>query len=91
MLPRKCNIEQFKKFNASLDNLMPYYKLILPVVNSFSGDTEKIYPQINKLYSQAENYKNLSHDYCSLIFSFYVINQILAHLTGAEIHSDILV
>ena len=91
MLPRKCNIEQFKNFNASLDNLMPYYKFILPVVNSFSGDTEKIYPLINKLYSQAENYKNLSHDYCSLIFSLDVLNQILAHPTGAKIHSDILV
>ena len=34
-------MEEFKKFNASLDDLMPYYKLILPVVNSFSGDTEK--------------------------------------------------
>ena len=55
-------MEEFKNFSASLDDLMPYYKLILPVVNSFSGDTEKIYPQINKLYSQVQNYKNLSHD-----------------------------
>ena len=31
-------MEEFKNFNPSLDNLMPY-KLILPVVNSFSGDT----------------------------------------------------
>ena len=31
--------EEFKNFNASLDDLMPY-KLILPVVNSFSGDTD---------------------------------------------------
>ena len=83
-------MEEFKKFNASLDDLMPYYKLILPVVNSFSGDTAKFYPQIYKLYSQVENYKNLSHN-CSLILSFDVINQILAHLTGAKIHSDILV
>ena len=42
------------------------------------------------LYSQEENYRNLSHD-CSLIFSFDVVDQILAHLTGAKIHSDILV
>ena len=83
-------MEEFKNFNASLDNLVPYYKLILPVVNSFNGDTEKFYPQIYKLYSQAENYKNLSHD-CSLILSFDVVSQILAHLTGAKIHSDILV
>ena len=83
-------MEEFKNFNASFDDFMPYYKLILPVVNSFSGDTEKFYPQIYKLYSQAENYKNLSHD-CSLILSFDVVNQILAHLTGAKIHSDILV
>ena len=71
-------MEKFKNFNASLD-LMPYYKLILPVVNSFSGDAEKSYPQIYKLYSQAENYKNLSHN-CSLVLSFDVVNQILAHL-----------
>ena len=69
---------------------MPYYKLILPVVNSFSGETEKFYPQIYKLYGQTENYKNLSHD-CNLILSFDVVNQILAHLTGAKIHTDILV
>ena len=31
-------MEEFKNFNPSLDDLMPY-KLILPVVNSFSGDT----------------------------------------------------
>ena len=84
-------MEEFKNFSALLNDLMPYYKLILPVVNLFSGDTEKIYPQINKFYSQAENYKNLSHDYCSLILSFDVVNQILAHLTVAKIHSDILV
>ena len=83
-------MEEFKNFNASLDNLVPYYKLILPVVNSFNGDTEKFYPQIYKLYSQAENYKNLSHN-CSLVLSFDVVNQILAHLTGAKIHTDILV
>ena len=69
---------------------MPYYKLILPVVNSFSGDTENVYPRIYKLYSQAENYRNLSHD-CSLILCFDVVNQILAHLTGTKTHSDILV
>ena len=28
-------MEEFKNFNASLDDLMPYYKLILLVVNSF--------------------------------------------------------
>ena len=61
-------IEEFKNFIASLDDLMPYYKLILSIVNSFSGDIEKFYPKIYSLqiYSQAENYKNLSHD-CSLI------------------------
>ena len=83
-------MEEFKNFTASLDDLMPYYKLILPVVNSFSGETEKFYPQIYKLYGQTENYKNLSHD-CNLILSFDVVNQILAHLTGAKIHTDILV
>ena len=31
------------------------YKVILPIVNTFSGDTEKFYPQIDKLNSQAEN------------------------------------
>ena len=83
-------MEEFGNFKASLDDLMPYYKLILPVVNSFSGDTEKHYPQKYKLYSQAEIYRNVSHDW-SLILSFVVVNQILAHLTGAKIHSDILV
>ena len=83
-------MEEFKNFNVSLDDLMPYYKLILPVVNSFSAGTGKFYPQIFNLYSQAENYKNLSHD-CSLILSFDVVNQILVHLTGAKIHSDIMV
>ena len=69
---------------------MPYYKLISLVVNSFSANTEKFYPQIYKLYSQVESYKNLSHG-CSLILSFDVLNQIIAHRTGAKIHSDILV
>ena len=59
-------MEEFKNFNALLDDLT------------------------YNLYSQAENYKNLSHD-CSLILSFDAVNHILAHLTGAKIHSDILV
>ena len=83
-------MEEFKIFSASLDDFVLYYKHILPVVNSFSGDTEKFYPWINNLYSQPEYYKNLSHD-CSLILSFDVVNQISAHLTGAKIHSDTLV
>ena len=37
-------MEEFKIFKASLDDFVLYYKLILPVVNSFSGDTEKFYP-----------------------------------------------
>ena len=81
--------EEFTNFSASLDNLMRYYKLILPVVNSFSRDAEKCYAQIYKLYCQAENCKSLSH-HCSLIWSFHVVNQILAHHTGAKIHRDIL-
>ena len=64
-------MEEFGNFKASLDDLMPYYKLILPVVNSFSGDTEKHYPQKYKLYSQAEIY--VSHDW-SLILSFVAVN-----------------
>ena len=83
-------MEEFKNVSASLHNLMPYYKLILPVVNSFSGDTDDFYPQIYKLYSKPESYKNLSHD-CRLILSFDVVNQMLAHITGAKIHTDILV
>ena len=35
-------------------------------------------------------YENLSRD-CGLILSFDIVNQILAHLTGAKIHSDMLV
>ena len=78
-------MEEFKSFIASLDDLMPCYKLILPVLNSFRGDTEKFCPQICKLYGKPEN---VNHGY-SLIFSFDVVNQILAHLTGAKFHSDI--
>ena len=61
-------IEEFKNFIPSLDDFMPYYKLILPIANSFSREIENFYPQIYSLqiYTQAENYKNLSHD-CSLI------------------------
>ena len=83
-------MEEFKNVSASLHDLMPYYKPILPVVNSFSGDPENFYPQIYKLYSQPESYKNLGRD-CRLILSFDLVNQILAHITGAKIHTDILV
>ena len=58
-------------------------------MNSLCGYTGKFYPQIYKLYSQAGSFKNLSHN-CSLVLSFDIVNQILAHLTGAKIHSDIL-
>ena len=47
MLPGQCN-GRVENFNVSLEDLMPYYKLILPIVNSFSGDTETFYPQIYK-------------------------------------------
>ena len=56
-------------------------------MNSLCGYTEKFYPQIYKLYIQADSFKNLIHN-CSLVLSFDVVNQILAHLTGAKIHSD---
>ena len=39
-------MEELKNFSPSLHDLMPYYKLILPVVISFSGHTENFYPQI---------------------------------------------
>ena len=68
-------IEEFKVFSASFDDLIPSYKFILSVANSLSGDTEKFYPQIYKLNSQAENYKNLSHG-CGLISSFDCVNQV---------------
>ena len=69
-------MEEFKNYSASLDDRMPYCKLILLAVNSCSRDTE--------------NYKNLSLE-CSLILSFDVLKQILARLNGEKIYSDILV
>ena len=83
-------MEEFKNYSASLDDRMPYCKLILLAVNSCSRDTEKFYSKIYKLYNQAENYKNLSLE-CSLILSFDVLKQILARLNGEKIYSDILV
>ena len=39
-----------------------------------------------------EEFKNFNASLdCSLILSFDVFNQILAHLSGAKLHSDILV
>ena len=86
----ECYWESLKFLcGASLDDLMSYYKFILLVVNSFSRETENILSTIYKYCIQAENYKHLTHD-CSLILSFDVVKQILAHLAGAKIHSDIL-
>ena len=51
---------------------------------------KKFYPQIYKLNSQAENYKNLCYG-CSLISNFDCVNQVLAHPIVAKIHNDILV
>ena len=76
-------MKELKKFNVSLDDLIPYYKLILYHLVDIQ---KKIYPQ---MYKQAENYKNIIHDY-SLNLSFDVANQILTHLNNAKIHSNIL-
>ena len=37
-------MEELKEFRASLDDLIPFFKLILALANSFSGDTEKLFP-----------------------------------------------
>ena len=51
---------------------------------------QKTFTPKYKNFTVKQKIKNLSHD-CSLILSFDVVNQILAHLTDAKIHSDILV
>ena len=84
-------MEEFKNFKlSSLEDIKPHYELILPTVNSFSGDLEIFYPQMYNVFSTADDYTNLSHD-CSLLLSFDVVNQIVAHITGANVHNDILV
>lgn len=38
-------MEEFKNFSTSLDNLIPYYKIILPAVTLIGGSTENVYFQ----------------------------------------------
>ena len=63
---------------------------MLPIIKSFTGDPEKFYPKIYKVFSSAENlYKNFSGN-CSLLLSFEVANHVLAQLSGATVQKDVL-
>ena len=76
--------QQFQSFEILVEDINLDYEFFLPVVNSFAGDTEKFYPKCYKVCSEAKGLKNLDHD-CSMILRFEVVNQVLAHLTGATI------
>ena len=82
---------EFKNFKIlSVDDILPAYNLMLPIIKSFNGDPEKFYPQFYKAFSSTETlYENLSGN-CSLLLSFEVANHVLAQLTGATIHEDVL-
>ena len=84
-------IGEFKNFEiSSVDDILPAYNLMLPIIKSFNGDPEKFYPQFYKAFISAENlYKNLSGN-CGLLLSFEVANHVLAQLTGAIIQEDVL-
>ena len=82
---------QLRNFEiSSIDNILPAYNLMLPIINLLNGDPEKFYPQFYKAFSSTENlYKNLSGN-CSLLLSFKVANHVLAQLTGATVQEDVL-
>ena len=85
-------MEEFKSFKiSSVDDVLPAYNLLLPILKSFKGDAEKFYPQYYKVFSLSPEsvYKGLSGK-CSLLLSFDVANQVLAHITGAAIQNDIV-
>ena len=84
-------IGEFKNFEiSSVDDILPAYNLMLPIIKSFNADPEKFYPQFYKAFISAENlYKNLSGN-CGLLLSFEVANHVLAQLTGATIQEDVL-
>ena len=50
-------------------------------------DIQKNFTHKYTNFTVKQTVKNLIHN-CSLVLSFDVVNQILAHLTGAKIHSD---
>ena len=84
-------MQEFKNFKiVSLEDIVPAYNLMLPVIKSFKGDTEKFYPSFYKIFSNAENvYKNLGSQ-CSLLLSFEVANHVLSHLTGGTFKEDVI-
>ena len=82
---------EFKNFEiSSVDDILPAYNLMLPIIKSFNGDPEKFYPHFYKAFISAENlYKNLSGN-CGRLLSFEVANHVLAQLTRATIQEDVL-
>lgn len=85
-------MEEFKNFKiSSVDDVLPAYNLLSPILKSFKGEAEKFYPQYYKVFSTSPEsvYRGLSGK-CSLLLSFDVANQVLVHITGAEIQNDIV-
>ena len=84
--------QQFQNIQnkVTLDFISPAYELIQPLLNSFNGDTEKFYPKFYKLFIDSENYNKDLDRHCSLMLSFEVANNVLAHLAGATFHDDVL-
>ena len=73
---------EFKNFKVpSVDNILPAYNSMLPIMKSFNGDPEKFYPQFYKAFSSTKNlYKNPNGNCNGNFLSFEVANHILAQL-----------
>ena len=72
-----------------MEDIILKYELLLPIVDSFPGDTDKFDSICYKLCSEVKDLKDLDHN-CSMILHFETVNQTLAHLAGATIRDDVL-
>ena len=83
-------LSKFKIFiisPLSLQDVMPCYELIKPLILKFNGDAEKFYPLFYKLFEKNQPFIGLDY-HCTLLLGFELANQILAELTNAEISID---
>ena len=82
--------KEFEKVNITcLDDIIPAYNIIKPLLVKFNGDAEKFLPSVYKGYAQENPYKDLSQN-CGRLLSFEVANHVLVHLSGAKLNEGVI-
>ena len=77
----------FKSFRVLLEDVMPCYEFIKPLIEKFNGDAEKFYPVFYQIFKKNRPFNALNY-HCTILLGMELCNHVIVVLTGAKVNIE---